>query len=178
MHRISARFAAIALVVTATAALAVTLRAQSAPAAQQDILPALLAEVRGLRAAMEQMAAAGPRVQLALGRLQLQEQRINTMLRRLEALRDTRTSVEAAMQQHQSIQKELEAALARGETAGRAEREDAVENIRREMARLAAELQRVTAEESALSADIAGEQGRWNLINQQLEELERTLGRR
>ena len=49
---------------------------------------ALLTEVRGLRHAMEQMAAAGPRVQLALGRLQLQEQRVNTLVRRLETVRD------------------------------------------------------------------------------------------
>src|SRR4051795_1831311 len=58
---------------------------QSRPAGPQaDVLPALLVEVRGLRAAMEQMAAAGPRVQLALGRVQLQEQRINTLIRRLD----------------------------------------------------------------------------------------------
>ena len=36
---------------------------------QEEDLPALLVEVRGLRAAMEQMASAGPRVQLALGRV-------------------------------------------------------------------------------------------------------------
>ena len=45
---------------------------------QPDVLNALLVEVRGLRSAMEQLAAAGPRVQLTMGRLQLQEQRINT----------------------------------------------------------------------------------------------------
>ena len=50
----------------------------------EDVLPALLVEVRGLRAAMEQMASAGPRVQLAVRRVQLQEQRINTLIRRLD----------------------------------------------------------------------------------------------
>src|SRR3954466_4508494 len=49
-----------------------------------DVLPTLLTEVRDLRGAMEEMAAAGPRVQLALGRVQLQEQRINTLIRRLD----------------------------------------------------------------------------------------------
>src|SRR5436190_11961823 len=57
---------------------------QADAAQHEDVLPALLTEVRGLRAAMEQMAAAGPRVQLALGRVQLQEQRINTLIRRLD----------------------------------------------------------------------------------------------
>jgi hypothetical protein len=40
---------------------------------------ALLREVDGLRVAMEQKASAGPRVQLAIKRLQLQEQRVNNM---------------------------------------------------------------------------------------------------
>ena len=53
-----------------------TVAAQSGRSAEPDVLNALLAEVRGLRAAMEQMSSAGPRVQLALGRLQLQEQRV------------------------------------------------------------------------------------------------------
>ena len=50
---------------------------QSSP--QEDVLPALLTEVRGLRAAMEQMASEAPRVQLALGRVQIQQQRGNKL---------------------------------------------------------------------------------------------------
>ena len=61
--------------------------------ASQDVLGSLLAEVRGLRQAIEQMASASARVQLGLGRLQLQEQRLNTMLRRQEALRDQMAEV-------------------------------------------------------------------------------------
>ena len=53
----------------------------------RDIMPALLQEVRGLRAAMEQMTSAGARVQLALGRLQLQEQRLNAANGRLAEIR-------------------------------------------------------------------------------------------
>ena len=45
--------------------------------AAPDVLTALLIEVRGLRAAMEQAAFAGPSVDLLLGRVQLQEQRIS-----------------------------------------------------------------------------------------------------
>ena len=43
-------------------------RAQGGTQPPPDVLSALLIEVRGLREAMEQMASAGPRVQLALGR--------------------------------------------------------------------------------------------------------------
>src|SRR6187200_1790790 len=59
------------------------------PAAQtRDVLPELLTEVKGLRAALEQMASAGPRIQLFASRLQLQETRINNLLRRLDTVRD------------------------------------------------------------------------------------------
>ena len=58
-------------------------RTSSSP--QEDVLPALLTEVRGLRAAMEQMASAGPRVQLALGRVQLR----SGELKRLPLIRDS-----------------------------------------------------------------------------------------
>ena len=81
----------------------------------QDILPALLVEVRGLRAAMEQMASSGPRVQLALGRLQLQEQRVNNLLRRLETARASLAAAqredENARQRIASIEEVLKSAV-------------------------------------------------------------------
>ena len=55
-------------------------------------LGALLVEVRGLRSAIEQMASVGPSIQLAMGRLQLQEQRINTLVRRGDVVRDALTA--------------------------------------------------------------------------------------
>ena len=50
-------------------------------------MPELLAEVRGLRAAIEQMTSSASRVQLALGRLQLQEPRLNAANGRLAGIR-------------------------------------------------------------------------------------------
>ena len=67
----------------------------------QSVLPALLTEVRGLRAAMEQMASAGPRVQLALGRLQLQEQRINTLIMKLDSTRERLATAQREVVQNQ-----------------------------------------------------------------------------
>src|SRR5215467_6196967 len=54
-----------------------------------DVLPALLTEVRGLRAAMEQMASGSTQAQLLVGRLQLQEGRVNGMIRRLDTVHDS-----------------------------------------------------------------------------------------
>ena len=85
--------------VLAVAGVAAVLGAAGLAAAGQtdrspDVLNALLVEVRGLRAAMEQMASAGPRIELALGRLQLQEQRVNNLLRRHVDVRERLAAAE------------------------------------------------------------------------------------
>ena len=46
------------------------------PRSPNDVLPGLLAEVHGLRLAMEQSAAVTPRLQLTLARLTIEEQRV------------------------------------------------------------------------------------------------------
>jgi predicted nucleic acid-binding Zn-ribbon protein len=153
-------------------------RAQST-ATPPEVLAALLVEVKGLRAAMEQMAVAGPRVQLALGRLQLQEQRVNTLVRRLD---DVKTSVVQAQKELEMLSQRM-ADLDRGsrETSDPEERrqaEAALKAMKTEMTRAALDVQRLQNEEAALSQDISGEQGRWTDLNRRLEELERSLGAR
>lgn len=143
----------------------------------QSILPALLSEVRGLRAAMEQMASAGPRVQLALGRLQLQEQRLNTLIRRLDTTRESLASAQRELAARQSEFAHLDHQLKAGAIDERAHAE-AVLEMKRAVASSAADVQRLTAEEASIANDIVSEQGRWTDINQRLEELERALGRR
>lgn len=143
-----------------------------------DVLPALLVEVRGLRAAMEQMASAGPRVQLALGRLQLQEQRVNTLVRRLE---EVKASLVQARRELDSPTDRLALfeRLAREVTDLDKRRDIELElnGLKRDVARATLEVQRLQNDETALGQDISAEQGRWSQINQQLEELERSLGR-
>ena len=150
------------------------------PAPSEDILPALLTEVRGLRAAMEQMASAGPRVQLALGRLQLQEQRINTMVRRVESVRDALSGAERQAASIQERARNAAGAIAGTNTSTweREQLELMLPALKREAAAAAGEVQRLQAEEAHLQHEIATEQGRWSDINRALEELERALGRR
>ena len=68
--------------------LATTAGGETPQQPNQDTLGALLVEVRGFRSAIEQMASVGPSIELAMGRLQLQEQRINTLVRRGDVVRD------------------------------------------------------------------------------------------
>jgi hypothetical protein len=165
---------------------AVNVSGQSAaPPRPDDVLPALLAEVRGLRAAMEQMASAGPRVQLFASRLQLQETRITNMIRRLDTVRDRIGESQQEITRLQTEEKQLEAAFGEQKQPGSAEaREEAgvmtvlIAGMKSKIATATGALNRHVAEEAQLMADLTTEQGRWNAINQQLDELERALAKR
>ncbi len=155
--------------------------ARTGSSSQEDVLPALLTEVRGLRVAMEQMASAGPRVQLALGRVQLQEQRVNNLARRLE---DSRAHLADAQRNYDTMQqqlREIEAALrepARPDGPRAADLQGAQRETERQVAAKAADVQRMTAETASIEADLAAEQGRWIDLNQRMEALEQSLIRR
>src|SRR5438105_4189363 len=85
LKRVSMIAAAVVLGAVATS----TWRPVAAQATRsEDVLPALLVEVKGLRAALEQMASGGAQAQLLVGRLQLQEGRVASMIRRLDTVRD------------------------------------------------------------------------------------------
>lgn len=153
---------------------------RQASASQEDVLPALLVEVRGLRAAIEQMASAGPRVQLALGRVQLQEQRVNNLLRRLE---ESRSHVAEAQRNYDRLQQEQQNIAAairdpRPEGPPVAELQLQQRVTQQELERLSADVQRMTAETTTLDADLAAEQGRWIDLNQRMEALEQSLVRK
>lgn len=153
--------------------------AQAQPPAPPETLTSLLAEVRQLRLAIEEMSSAGARVQLVLGRLQLQEQRVNNMLRRLETVRG---ELEGIQREHDDLVRQLQGLeRAVGETTDAERRRDFEAEARAMKSRLpgvAARLQQRQTEESTLSVDIGAEQARWTDFNQRLEELERALTRK
>jgi hypothetical protein len=157
------------------------LAAQGSQASRgQDVLPALLVEVRGLRAAMEAMASSGPRVQLALGRLQLQEQRVNNLLRRLETVRASLAGAQREEEQSRvqiATVEEMFKSAAVPEGMSRAQVEEQLVMIKNAASFAATEVQRLQVEESGIVQELATEQGRWTDINQRMEELERGLTR-
>jgi predicted nucleic acid-binding Zn-ribbon protein len=168
------------MLIVAGLAIGVTLKggiyAQAPGQQEREVLPALLTEVRGLRAAMERMASAGPRVQLALGRLQLQEQRVNNLLRRLETARASLTSVQQQdEEQRRRIAMLDEALRSIADPIQSKQMEVEIREMKQRMPALTADLQRLQLEEAGIVQEIASEQGRWTDINQRLEELERTL---
>jgi chromosome segregation ATPase len=163
-------------------------RTQTQGTGSQDIMPALLTEVRGLRAAMERSATSGARVQLVLGRLQLQEQRVTSALRRLDEIRSKLTTAQreatGLQDQFENLEAELKEAGANPRTPAQGEprpsrehMEAMVAGTRRELERKSSEVQRLAAEEAQVASEITNEQARWYEFNQRLEELERALGR-
>jgi chromosome segregation ATPase len=159
--------------------LATTAGGETPQQPNQDTLGALLVEVRGLRSAIEQMASVGPSIQLAMGRLQLQEQRINTLVRRGDVVRDALTAAHkraAELRDHLgNLQRALEEST---EPLHRSNIEGQLPMIKQDLARATADIQRLQTEESQAAAQVSSEQARWSEINQRLEELDRALGRR
>lgn len=171
---------AVVLGVAGAAAIGASVMAQTARPQNPEVLSELLVEVRGLRQAMEQVASSGPRVQLALGRLQLQEQRINAMIRRLEGVRDALATAEKADGEAQSeLGRVLQAS--KSATVPESERQQIavmLDILKRRAAATAAEVQRLQGEASQLEQQITTEQARWAEINRALDDLERALGKR
>jgi hypothetical protein len=62
-----------------------------------------------------------------------------------------------------------------GESPTAEQLEEIRNEVRRQVARSSADLQRLTAEESVLATDVTTEQARWTELNQRLEDLERAL---
>jgi hypothetical protein len=142
-----------------------------------DVLPALLVEVKGLRAAMEQMASGSTQAQLLIGRLQLQEGRITSMIRRLDTVRDSLASARNGYDQIQGAMQMLGKDDAPG--AGQEkDQEGILAGLKSQVAAAKANVDRLAAEEMQLTGDIVAEQQRWTAINQRLDELERTLAKR
>jgi cell division septum initiation protein DivIVA len=142
--------------------------------------PALLNEVRLLRQAIEQLAGNGTRVQIAFGRLQLQEQRTATAARRLE---DVRANLTRLTYQATETAERLKDVEGLGTTGNRTPEEEAdlremQKMMTRELRRIEAERARLIAEEVDAASVLASEQGRWSDLNRQLEELERSLAPR
>jgi hypothetical protein len=140
-----------------------------------DVLPALLVEVKGLRAAIETLAGAGPRVQLLSSRLQLQEGRMTAMIRRLDTVRDNLATAKRELERARGMEKLL---AGDGAQPGETEDQGVLLNFKQEVAGARASVDRLTAEEAQLTQDLTVEQARWTEINRRLDELERALSGR
>jgi UDP-glucose 6-dehydrogenase len=159
-----------ALIVLALLALGATVRGQSPapprPASTDDVV----AEIRALRADIQQMADTSIRAQLLVARLQVQEQRISSLVRQLADTEEKMRGLEAArnpfltemLKNMDEDQSDPEAAKL---FAGMKTQMEKIENGDPVLNERQASLTRLIAEEQA----------RWAAFNKQLEQLESRL---
>ncbi len=144
-----------------------------------DLTSALLVEIRGLRAAMEQLASSNARIQLAVGRLQIQEQRVNALLRQQAEARQRLADAERQQNQAEARLADLQDVVGTiSELRERRAIEQEIGVLKNDVAVGSAALQRMRSEDIELAGLASTEQGRWAAINQALDSLEQTLQQR
>lgn len=163
----------VALVVALAALIAgPTLFAQSTVT---DPIRELLTEVRALRLAMERQATVGARIQVLVARVQLQEQRIAETARRATSVRNEAASLDAEIARMSTQVKAVESGTPRARAEDREEIERMLEQLKVQLATIEKRRQDLANEESFLTQQLSLEQGRWTTINDQLDQLERSL---
>jgi cell division protein FtsB len=176
MRRNTLRLITVAAALMTTAVVAGQARSQEPSGG--ELTSALLVEMRGLRVAIEQLASSNARIQLAIGRLQIQEQRVNALLRQQADARQRLGNAERE-------QTETEARLADlldviGTIAEPGERQAITQEIGVLKLTVSAgitALQRMRSDDADLAGLVSTEQGRWTAINLELDSLDQALRR-
>jgi len=164
------------VVIAACAFTAVGAAPRAQAPATPDPIAQLLVEVHGLRMAMEQQAAIGPRVQLTLARLSIEEQRISHLSSQLDTLRErlSMSNIGSGMKERVA---EIESRLTiEVDPAKRSQLESEVRGAKQAMAVQTAMEQRTRERENELAQALASEQARWNELSVRLDDLERLMG--
>jgi chromosome segregation ATPase len=157
-------------------AASMTIGASPQAPAGSDPLTALLAEVHALRVTMEQQAQVGPRMQLTLARLTIQEQRVSHLSTDLATIRQTLAGTEAAAQRTTAELADVERQMqVEGEPGHRRELELQQRNAQLQIRQFATEQQQLQIRENEAAQALAAEQARWTDLNTRLDELERML---
>ena len=136
----------------------------------------LLKEVRALRVAIEHSNQIGPRVQIALARMQAQEERVRTANRavqdareRLVGLENRKTELGEQLKQLESMQNETT------DPAKRQIFQVQGADIKHEFERLGVTEAQLRAKESEANVALLSEQARWNEADELLRGLEKLL---
>ena len=144
--------------------------------APADPLAALLAEVHALRVTMEQQASVGPRMQLTLARLTIEEQRVSHLSSDLTSVRAQLAGHDAAVQRTAAELADLERQVQmETDPARRRDLDSAYRNTQLQMRQFATEQQQLQIRENEAAQALAAEQARWADLNSRLDELERLL---
>jgi septal ring factor EnvC (AmiA/AmiB activator) len=169
------RTVAIPIAVCAVVVAALSAQAGPAPRVQPPATDPLLAEIKGLRADLNQRLDASIRTQLLVARLQVQEQRITSLSRQLT---DVQQQLQNSERGRAPLEAQLKAFEAAQENASAEEKKGAeflFSMLRGQVEQMAKNDEELKRQQLYLSGLIAEEQSRWTSFNARLEELERLL---
>jgi chromosome segregation ATPase len=157
--------------------LAASQGATTQPASPPGSSDALLAEVRAIRADLNNVAGSSIRTQLLVARLQLQEQRINTVARQLSDVQAQLlgTSLAPMTARLRQLETMLRGNLSQEERAS-AEQEMTELKISMEDAQRRAD--GLATQEATLTNAFSAEQSRWLELSERLDQIERDIARR
>jgi len=173
--RLHYRTAAIVGILTVSLVAVVSGQMGTSPAPSSGPMEQLLAEVRGLRAEIRQASDASFRAQLLVARLQLQEQRINTLARQLGDVQRQQSDNERA---RGSLAAPMAAFAGDQDKLSIAEREEFEHYfapLKTQLELLDKADRDLKAQQAYLSGLIAEEQARWTTFNALLDELGKTV---
>ena len=138
----------------------------------------VLAEVRALRAEINQVAHASIRTQVLVGRLQLQEQRVAGAAEQLADTRRTLAAVQAGIAREQARVRQLEDAASRAADQARPSIQQAIREAGTHIDQQYAEALPLQQREAQLLRALQDSQGTWTHLSDQIDALERSLGQK
>ena len=142
------------------------------PAAAAATLDDVLNELRALRTELKESSAAGLHAQLLVARVQLQEQRINTVWRQLSEVDD---KLQANEKGRAAPEQALKLMGVQPGAQPSKEMGPIVEMFRSQMEASAQADSELKLRQTELMQLMAQEQSRWNAFNAQLEALEKAI---
>jgi hypothetical protein len=152
---------------------------QPADVSQEATIQALLREVHALRLALEQSNQIGPRIQIVLARIQLQEERVRNATRQLQAARDKVAEIQTKRTENADRIKQVETVQVQTvDPIARKQMDFDLIEMKAAIERLNILEQQYRAKEAEANSLLLSEQARWNEANDMLTSIERALAPR
>ena len=168
--------ARIGVVVCAVLLAGVPASGQQGASQAPDVLQLLLTEVRQLRAALERVASESAAIQVVSVRATMQEERLWRISREVDTLRTSLLAASRDAREAATSLKQFEREI-EDETDGarRKSLEGELPALRAKLQTAREKEQEIQQQEAAMAGSLSTEEGRWQAINDRLDELERRL---
>jgi len=151
----------------------------SASGQQPEVFSALLAEIRHIRVVIDRATTVNPRIQIALHRLDNQQERVSRLSMQLEGTRSSLQRITNALNLNFKDLTGVEEALQReADQQKRRALDEERRPIKAAIERQTEEQQTWQRREAELTSQLDAEQLRWNELNAQLDALMRSLEQR